>query len=464
MTVRLTMRWIAEAIQGRIAQGDPEAEYRGVSTDSRSIRPGELFWALEGERFKGCDFVGAAAAKGAQGFVVPKGTSLSALDNQVVIAVSDTLWALGEFARHYRRLFDIPIVAITGSNGKTTTKEMIAAMLSVTKQVAKNKGNLNNLIGLPLSLLSLGQEHEAGVFELGMNQRGEIKRLTEICDPTVGVVTNVGPVHLELVGTIEDVAEAKAELFQAMAPSATAVVNSDDPRLLARAQRRAGKKIRFGLENPAEVTARNISEAGTEGMDFDLWINEAALPVHLPMVGTHNVMNALAAAAAVAALGEDPGIIVQGLRHFTNLSLRQQVVRLSGDIAVLNDAYNANPVSTAAALTTFARLKGESRGIVILGDMLELGAQARSLHRTLGRQVAQARPSHLLLLGEYAAEVAAGARDGGLAAEAIVIGKGHDELKVWVRRLLRAGDWVLVKGSRRMAMEKVIEEFLEKGA
>lgn len=462
MMTRPTMRWIAEAVQGRMVQGDPEAHFQGVSTDSRSIRPGELFWALEGERFKGGDFVGAAAVKGAQGFVVPEGTALPALDNRVVITVPDTLWALGEFARHYRRLFDIPIVAVTGSNGKTTTKEMIAGMLSITKHVAKNEGNLNNLIGLPLSLLTLAPEHEVGVFELGMNQRGELTRLTEICDPTVGVITNVGPVHLERLGTIEDVAEAKAELFRAMAPMATAVVNSDDPRLVVRAQSRAGKKIRFGLENPAEVTARNVSEAGIEGMDFDLCINEISRPVHLPMVGVHNLMNALAAAAAVSALGEDPEIIVQGLRHFTNLSFRQQVIRLSGDITVLNDAYNANPVSMAAALATFARLKGKSRGIAILGDMLELGVQAGYLHRTLGRQVAQARLSYLLLLGEYAAEVAAGAREEGMAADAIMIGKEHDDLKAWMRLLLRPGDWVLVKGSRRMAMERVLEEFLGK--
>lgn len=458
------MRWIAEAIQGRIVQGDPETEYQGVSTDSRSIRPGELFWALDGERYKGRDFLGAAAARGALGFVVPAEMSLPTLEGQVLIAVSDTLWALGEFARHYRRLFDIPIVAITGSNGKTTTKEMIASILSTTKRVAKNRGNLNNLIGLPLSLLTLAPEDEAGVFELGMNQRGEIRRLAEICDPTVGLVTNVGPVHLELVGTIEDVADAKAELFQAMAPRGTAVVNSDDPRLVSRAQKRAGRQIHFGLENPADVTASNISDAGSEGMDFDLCIGEAALPVHVPIMGIHNVMNALAAAAVVAALGERLEIIPQGLRHFTNLSLRQQVVRVSGDITVINDAYNANPVSMSAALRTFAALKGTSRGIVILGDMLELGAQARPLHQNLGEQVAQARADYLLLLGDYAVDVAAGARQGGLASEVIVIGGDHDELKEYLRRLLQPGDFVLVKGSRRMAMEKVIQNLLEQGA
>lgn len=458
------MQWIAEAIQGRIEQGDPEVEYHGVSADSRSIRPGELFWALEGERFNGRDFIGAAAANGAQGFVVQAGESLPVPEGKVVISVPDTLWALGECARHYRRLFNIPIVAVTGSNGKTTTKEMIATILSTTKQVAKNKGNLNNLIGLPLSLLTLGPEHEAGVFELGMNQRGEIRRLTEICDPTVGLITNVGPVHLELLGTIEDVADAKAELFQTMSAAATAVVNSDDSRIVARAERYGSRQISFGLQHPADVTAKHIEDRGPQGMSFDLCIGEATLPVQVSTVGEHNVMNALAAAAAVAALKERLEIIPNGLKGFTNLSLRQEVTRVKGGIAVINDAYNANPVSMAAALRTFARLKGTARGIVILGDMLELGPQARMLHRNLGMQVAQAAASHLLLLGEYAPEVSAGAIDAGFSPEAIVIGRDHDELKGCVHRLLRQGDWILLKGSRKMAMEKVLEDYLPKGA
>lgn len=461
MIKRPTIKWIAEAIHGCIRKGDPETEYLGISTDSRSLRPGEIFWALKGDKFDGRDFIKEAIEKGALGVVLQSGRLLPPnKEGLVVVEVEDTLWALGEFAAQYRHLFDIPIVAVTGSNGKTTTKEMIASILSTRKRVLKNQGNLNNLIGLPLSLLKVAPEHDVGVFELGMNRRGEIARLTEISSPTVGVITNVGPVHLEYLIRIEEVAEAKGELFQKMPSEAVAIINKDDPWVDKLSSRFLGKKVTVGINHPAEITTKNITLMGTEGITFDLVIREKTLPVFIPMIGEHNVRNALASAAVIVALGEDPEIIPEGLKNFTNLSLRQETVKLKGEITLINDAYNANPVSMKRALETFSRLKGASRGIALLGDMLELGPESNALHRELGEEVAKFGIQYLLLMGDYASQVREGAIAGGLPSDSIWIGREHQELSDILSGLLKEGDWVLVKGSRKMKMEKIAERLM----
>ncbi|MFH0811989.1 MAG: UDP-N-acetylmuramoyl-tripeptide--D-alanyl-D-alanine ligase [Pseudomonadota bacterium] len=460
--MRLTITWLVEAIQGRLLQGGPEGGYPGISTDSRSIRPGEFFWALKGERFDGHDFLREVRDKGASGVVIERGRAVPEMNEaMVIIEVDDTLWALGECAAHYRRLYDIPIVAVTGSNGKTTTKEMIVSILSTKRQVLKTKGNLNNLIGLPLSLLNLSPKHDVGVVELGMNRRGEIARLTEIVNPTVGVITNIGPVHLEYLKSVEAVAEAKGELFQKMSSQSTAVINNDDPMVEKMSRDFPGEKVTFGMKHPADVGAENIKSMGFEGITFDLRIREKTFPIYFPIIGEHNIMNALAAAAAVMAVGEDPEMIVRGLEHFTNLSLRQEVVTVGDTITLINDAYNANPISMQTALKTFSQLKGSARGIVVLGDMLELGGWSIRLHRELGKQVAQSGINHLLLLGNYASAVREGAIAGGISPECIVIGKDHQQLTDILEGLLNQGDWVLVKGSRKMEMEKIVKKFIK---
>jgi len=462
MSEQLSIQWIVEALQGQLKCGNPETEYRGISTDSRTIKPGEIFLALKGDTFDGHDFISEVINKGALGVVVQSGRSVSqSKEGFIVIEVKDTLDALGKCAAHYRRLYGIPLVAVTGSNGKTTTKEMIAAILSTKRRVLKNQGNLNNLIGLPLSLLKLSSAHDVGVFELGMNRRGEIARLVEIARPTVGIVTNVGPVHLEYLKTIDEVAEAKGELFQSLSSEATAIINKDDPRIENLSSRFSGKKITIGMKNPGDVTAKNIVPMGADGMRFNLVIREKTLSVFLPMIGAHNVMNALAAAGAVTALGEDSVMIPEGLKNFRNLNLRQQLITLPGGITIINDTYNANPVSMKKALETFSLLQGSSRGIIILGDMLELGSHAAALHRELGHEVAKVGVSLLLIMGKFSSDVREGALSGGLSSSSIYIGKNHQDLIDFLRGALKQGDLVLVKGSRGMAMEKVIEGLMK---
>jgi len=458
----LSIQWIVEALHGQLKYGNPETAYRGISTDSRMVKPGEIFLALQGDTFDGHNFIGEVIGKGALGVVVQAGRLVSqGKKDFIVIEVKDTLYALGEFAAHYRQLFSIPVVAVTGSNGKTTTKEMIAAILLTKRRVLKNQGNLNNLIGLPLSLLKLSSAHDVGVFELGMNRRGEIARLVKIAHPTVGIVTNVGPVHLEYLKTIDEVAEAKGELFQNLSPEATAIINKDDPRVVKLSSRFSGKKITVGIKSPADVTAKDIVPVETDGMRFNLVIRGKAVPVFLPMLGTHNVMNALAAAGAITALGEDPVMIPEGLRDFHNLNLRQQLITLPEGITIINDTYNANPVSMKKALETFSLLQGSSRGIIILGDMLELGTHAAALHRELGNEVAKMGVRLLLIMGKFSSDVREGALSGGLPSPSIYIGKNHQDLIDFLRGVLKQGDLLLVKGSRRMAMEKVIEGLIK---
>ncbi|HJX30242.1 MAG TPA: UDP-N-acetylmuramoyl-tripeptide--D-alanyl-D-alanine ligase [Thermodesulfobacteriota bacterium] len=462
MSNHLSIQWIVDALQGQLKHGNPETEYRGISTDSRTVKPGEIFLALKGDSFDGHDFISEVINKGALGVVVQSGRIVSKSKKDfIVIEVKDTLDALGDCAAHYRQMYGIPIVAVTGSNGKTTTKEMIAAILSTKRRVLKNQGNLNNLIGLPLSLLKLSSTHDVGVFELGMNRRGEIARLVEISQPTVGIITNVSPVHLEYLKTIDEVAEAKGELFQNLSPDATAIINKDDPRIKKLSSRFSGKKITIGMKSPGDVTAQNIVPVGADGMRFDLVIREKTLPVFLPMIGAHNVMNALAAAGAITALGEDPVMIPEGLKNFRNLNLRQQLITLPEGITIINDTYNANPVSMKKALETFSLLQGFSRGIIILGDMLELGSQTTVLHRELGREVAKMGVSLLLIMGKFSSDVRDGALSGGLPSPSIYIGKNHQDLIDFLRGVLKQGDLVLVKGSRGMAMEKVIEGLIK---
>nr|MBP7322121.1 UDP-N-acetylmuramoyl-tripeptide--D-alanyl-D-alanine ligase [Deltaproteobacteria bacterium] len=454
----VTLAWIADAAHGTLRQGNPSMLCEGISTDSRSIRPGEVFWALPGDRFDGHDFILPAIERAAAAIVFESGRVLPPVPADTgLIEVENSLWALGSCAGRYRHLYDIPVIAVTGSNGKTTTKEMIAAILSVRRAVLRNEGNLNNLIGLPLSLIRLMPNHEAGVFELGMNRLGEIRRLTEIADPSVGLITNIGPVHLEYLETIDGVALAKGELFQTMSPDATAIVNLDDPRIERLARSFVGKKVTFGIEHPGEVSGRSIISRGTAGLSFDLIIRQEVFPVMLPVVGEHNVMNALAAAAAVTALGEPPASIVAGLAGFRNAPLRQELITMDDHITIINDSYNANPVSMEAGLAAFSQVRGEGPGFVVVGDMRELGKATADLHYELGTRIAASAPDGLFILGEYAADVAAGAISAGMNPEAIVVAANHKDIEEQISSRIEAHSVILVKGSRKMEMERVVK-------
>jgi UDP-N-acetylmuramoyl-tripeptide--D-alanyl-D-alanine ligase len=448
-----TVTEIARATGGEI-RGEADREVTGVSTDSRLVSPGELFIPLRGERFDGHDFIEAVAAMGVRVCLgerawtaqhgVPTGTTC--------VMVPDTLRALGDLAAFHRRRFSMPMVAVTGSNGKTTTKEMLASILAATGPGLKTGGNLNNLIGLPLTLLRLAGQERWAVLEMGMSEPGEIDRLAEIARPDVGVITNAFPAHLETMGSVAAVARAKGELFMRLGAGGWAVYNADDRLITACPSPQGVLRLGFGLV-AGDVSAAEIRPAGRQGIVFIIRLPAGEVPVRLKAFGLHNVANALAAAAAATALGLAPDLIRTGLEAFTPYDKRFNLEEVAG-IVLIDDSYNANPASVEAALRTVAEISEECRSIAVLGDMLELGPGSEEAHRTVG-MLAASCVERLYLMGAMAGAMAAGAREGGLPADSVIVAQNHDEILADLRGSIAPGDYVLVKGSRGMQMEVV---------
>ncbi len=450
---------VAAATGGRLAAGRAETAFTGVSTDSRRIDPGELFVALRGPRFDGHRFLPEAFRRGARGALVADAAGKTPEGEEVLIVVSDTLRGLQDLAAWHRRRFVIPVVAITGSNGKTTTKEMTAAVLARGFSVHRTEGNLNNQIGLPLVLLGLRAGHTAAVVEMGISEKGELARLAAIATPTIGVITNVAPAHLAGLGTIRDVAIAKGELFEAIT-SGSVVLNADDPYapLLASRIQRGVCVVRFGIEGPAEVTATDIRPRA-DGTDFTLGCDQETARVSIRAWGAHNVQNALAAAAVGHILGIYLKEIARGLEAFRSVPMRDELVRLPGGAVLINDAYNANPASMRAALSSLAERPARCR-IAILGEMRELGPEADRLHLEVGAFAAGAGLGRLLLVGDLARRIGEGARATGMDAAAIESFDNPEAAGRALRGALGEGDVVLIKGSRAMGMERAVAELL----
>jgi UDP-N-acetylmuramoyl-tripeptide--D-alanyl-D-alanine ligase len=441
---------------GGVVFGDAAGIVSGISTDSRLVRAGELFIALRGERFDGHDFIVATSSRGVKVFLAESTwfAANAVPAGMTGVAVQDTLRGLGDLAAYHRRRFAIPVVGVTGSNGKTTVKEMLAGILLLTGKGLKTAGNLNNLIGLPQMLFELNDTHHWAVLEMGMSEPGEIDRLAEVAVPEIGVITNAFPAHLASMGSVEAVARAKGELFLRLPASGCAVYNADDPLISQLPSPPEVKRLSFGLHN-ANVSACEIENLGRHGQTFILRLPGESLPVRLRALGLHNVANALAAAAAAAALDISPDLIQRGLEQFRPYDKRFNPEELDG-IVLIDDSYNANPASMRAALATLGDIKGECRAIAVLGEMLELGASAVDAHREVGR-LAAVYVERLYLMGQMAEVMAAGAKEGGLSPEAVIVAGGHEEILDDLRMTLAPGDFILVKGSRGMAMERVAE-------
>ncbi|HSH13003.1 MAG TPA: UDP-N-acetylmuramoyl-tripeptide--D-alanyl-D-alanine ligase [Desulfurivibrionaceae bacterium] len=451
---------VLAATGGRVCGPAGAVTFRRISTDTRTIAAGDLFVALSGENFDGETFLAEAVSRGAAGALVSREPSPPA--SVPVIVVGDTLRALGDLAAWRRRqLPNLQVLAITGSSGKTTVKEMTAAILARKFPLLKTTGNFNNLIGLPLTLLKVNEKQRLAVLEMGMNHPGEIARLTEIAAPDFACINNIHGAHLLGLEDIHGVARAKAELFAGLAPTATMIVNLDDPLIRAMARRYSQKQITFGLHRRAQVRATYIRLAGEAGIAFTLKIGREQIRVRLHCVGRHNVVNALAAAALAHGVGLGLEDIRQGLAEFTPYDKRMQVERLASGLRVVNDTYNANPASMLAALETVHGLRGSHRAVAVLGDMLELGRESAEAHRRIGATVAGLGFNQLLVIGAYAGEMVAAARAVGMNKKNCRVCADHAEIVEQLRMLqksgeLAAGDWLLVKGSRGMKMETVI--------
>lgn len=452
-----TVAEAAAAVGGRLIAGPAERRIDGVSTDSRTIAPGELFVPIRGERFDGHAFLADALRKGAAAVFVEAGrqAELPPLGQACAVAVSNTLGALQDLAAWHRSLFSGPVVAVTGSNGKTTTKDMIAAVLAERFRVLATAGNLNTEIGLALTLLQRDAAHEAVVLEMGMRGRGQIAALAAVARPSIGVVTNVGPVHLELLGTIEAVALAKRELVEALPAGGVAVLNADDARVAAMAAHTQARVVTYGFGPGAQVRAEDVRSCGLDGVAFRLVCEQGGAEVSLPLPGRHNVANALAAAAVGLSCGLDPESVARGLSAVRPSGMRMQIERLAGDVVVLNDAYNASPLSMAAALQALADLPA-ARRLAVLGDMLELGPVSQEAHLRVGELCAAHGVDLLVTVGERSRDIARGAVRAGMAPSAVTSAADAEEAARIVCAAVRPGDVVLVKASRGMALERIV--------
>ena len=461
-----TVAELREVISVKVLAGDPsplaKRRFRGVSTDSRSIRRGDLFVALRGDRFDGHQFVPAVLSKGAAGAIVHdayqwEGTRTRS-NEPFLFGVHDPLFAYQQLATHHRSRFSIPVVAVTGSNGKTTTKDMVASVLAARWRTLKTEGNYNNRIGVPHTLFRLTGRHQAAVIEMGVDHRGQTTRLCEIVRPTVGLITNIGPDHLEFFGGMEGSAQAKAELLDMLPLEGTAVLNADDPYFDYLAARARCRVVSFGLSDRAQVRGLQVVSDVRHGTTFALRLPGKSRPVSvvIKVHGTHNVINALAAAAVGFSLNLTGTMIAEGLAKFRPAAMRSQVMSHHG-VQIINDCYNANPASMKAALQLLGEWTPARDRVAVLGDMLELGRETHQLHRDVGRFAAGLPLSRLIVCGDLGREIATGAREAGMSEHAIVELSDASAAADLLKKTVRRGDVILVKASRGMRMEQIVQ-------
>ncbi len=450
--IQLTIAEIMEATGGVLAGGSLDTVISAITTDSRKAGPGHLFVPLKGENFDGHDFISGAFEKGASAVLTQR--DLTASDGRTVIKVGDTLKALQDIAAYFRRRFSIPFVGITGSVGKTSTKEMVACALGARYNVLKNEGNLNNEIGVPLTIFRLDAGHEAAVVEMGMSAFGEIRTLTGIVRPIVGIITNIGISHIEKLGTRQNILKAKLELLEGLQPDGVLIMNGDDVLLSGVRGLLNVRTLSYGLEEGVDYQAYNVRSKGEKGIDFDIMLCGSEYTVHVPAPGVHNVYNALAALAAGRELGIDVQKLIEGIAAYSSGNMRLNIIKVNG-MTVINDVYNASPQSVKAAIDVLDELDVDRR-IAVLGDMLELGDWSVEAHTETGRYVAASRTDMIVTIGTAAADIARGAVEAGYPPENVKALSSNADALSYLLNTIRQKDAILVKGSRGMKMEEIV--------
>ncbi|TDX53018.1 UDP-N-acetylmuramoyl-tripeptide--D-alanyl-D-alanine ligase [Orenia marismortui] len=448
----LTLAEISKAVSGEVIN-NRKLKVDKISIDSRTIEEASLFIAIEGDNFDGHNFLEAAISKGAIAAIVSQNQKLD-LDIPLV-KVYDTTKALQDLACYYRSKFDIPVVAVTGSTGKTTTKDMIASVLQTKYKTLKTEGNFNNEIGLPLTLFRLDNSYEAVVVEMGMRGLGQISELAEIALPNLGVITNVGLTHIELLGTVDNIAQAKSELIIALNKDGIAILNGDDNRVRKMEELTQSKVIKYGLDKDNDVKAGKIKKSD-DSISFELIIEEKGYKdiINLAVPGEYNVYNSLAAITVAISLDIPLADIKTGLSNLNLSKMRNQIIVSESGYKIINDTYNANPTSMKAALNTLKDIAKENK-IAVLGDMLELGDLAIEEHIKLGELVAEMNIEYLFSFGKLARKVAKGAKQNGMDKSRIFIYEDKDKLIRKLLEIVSNGDTILVKGSRGMKLEEV---------
>ena len=454
-----------EIVDGKLLRGEKTKVFRGVSINSRTLQEGELFVCIQGENFDGHNFQSDAIKKGAAGIILSDLKSfpeemIRKKNGPFVIESRNTLQALQDLATHQRTKFPLQVVAITGTNGKSTTKEMVAAIIETKFKTLKTYGNFNNHIGLPLTLLRRRPEHEVGVLEMGMSAAGEIKRLAEIAKPNIGVITNISAGHLDQLKTVKEVQAAKGELFNSLDDKGTAIVNVDDPLVFELANSLRIKTITYGIEQSADVQASEIQNLGNKGFAFTAKIFNQSIPIKLSQIGYCNIYNALAALATGHSLGISGTDMRKGLEQHHQIPQRNEQIYFKG-ITIINDAYNANPQSMREALRTLSEIKTKGKRFFVIGDMLELGPLSETAHHSLGKEISLSNIDHLVTVGPLAGLAADSANKS--IGQQLQIRKFATHMKAvnYLLEKVKKGDCLLIKGSRSARMENVIQEFIQ---
>jgi UDP-N-acetylmuramoyl-tripeptide--D-alanyl-D-alanine ligase len=445
---------VLKATGGKLLSGKVDSAVSGVSTDSRKIKTGQLFIPLAGDRFDGHDYLEASLDAGALAALTSRDTP--PFEGKTIIKVQDTGKAFRDLAAFYRGKFRIPVVGITGSVGKTSTKDMVAYALGSRFEVLKTEGNLNNEIGVPLSVFKLESFHEVAVFELGMSGLGEISRLTAIVQPDIAIITNIGYSHIEKLNSRQNILKAKLEILEGLRNGGLCLLNADDSLLDGARGFIKHRTITYGLEESADYQAYNITTNGENGVNFEITLNNREYTVHVPAPGIHNVHNALAAIAVGIELGMGMEDIIKGIQSFQTGNMRMNIISSNG-YKVINDTYNASPQSMEAAMDVLTEIGGEGRSFAVLGDMLELGDWAKKAHTDVGKFAAGKGIDVIATVGMNAGYIAEGALEAGFPQESINSFDNNEDAADFIAGMVKEGDTVLVKGSRGMHMESIVK-------
>lgn len=446
---------VIEATGGKLLSGSMDDCFDCIGKDSRAVKQGMLYVAIKGETFDGNKYAQSAMENGAMGCLVSEKVE----SDKAVVLVEDTIVALGKLAKYYRNKFDIPYVGITGSVGKTTTKDMIACALSAKLNVMKTQGNYNNHIGLPFTLLSLEDYHEIGVTEMGMSAFGEIDYLASLVEPNTAVYTNIGVSHIERLGSRENILKAKSEMLAHLKDDGIVVICGDDDMLLKLAEETDKKVISYGIENKnCDFFAENIKQSGENEMEFTICTKNEKYQGKIPVLGDHNVKNALAAFIVAINYGVEPDEALKALEGFEPGAMRQNIVKTNGKI-IINDCYNSSPSSVQAGLKTLRQIKGQ-RKVAVLGDMLEMGDMSEKLHRDVGGYVVDTKTDYLVAVGDNSRFIIEGACEKGFGRENTKFFATNKEVIEFLDTFLEEGDAILVKASRGMGLEEIVDHII----
>lgn len=445
---------LMEAVGGQLLWGNPDSVFAGITTDSRKIARDNLFIPLIGEKFDGHDYIEQSFNSGAAVCLTQK--AISPKDGRTAVLVRDTSKALRDIAIWHRNKFDIPVVGVTGSVGKTSTKDMIACVLSKKYEILKTQGNFNNEIGLPLTLINLDAAHEAAVIEMGMSGFGEISRLTAIAQPQIAVITNIGVSHIEKLGSQQGILKAKLEILEGLRPGGLAVLNGDDPLLREQKGKLACKTVFFGMNGRPDYCAENYQSLGEAGTQFSITLNNIEYTVAIPVPGIHNVYNSLAAIAVGIELNIPMETIIDGIAAYSPGNMRQNIIAFNG-MKIINDAYNASPQSMQAAINVLEELSSKARGIAVLGDMLEMGSLSEELHYSVGCFIKDKKIDYLITVGSDSRNITKAVADSDNKTIRLHHFKNNEDALDFILSIARQGDYILIKGSRGMKMEQIAE-------